>query len=430
MSRILNIWIINQYAMPPAYEFRVRNNMMAKYLNWRGFNTLIIGGSVLHNLNKKIDTGKKRFIVRSYGDLKFAHIKITAYQGSGLKRIVALIQFQIRLNRLARIIASETGGAPDVVICDGAPLPLYKAITVAKRFNAIAIKEVRDLWPESLFAYGYLKRKSLLAKYLYYLERKTYEKADALVFSMEGGKDYLEDRSWLLDQGGKLDPNFIFHINNGVDLESFDSNALKYESYMKELFDRQSLNLIYAGSIGPANSLDRILSVTSTLIDRGENIRLIIVGDGAELKRLKYKYSPWSEKIIFTGAVKKEFVPSILKQADLCVLSYRQVITNKYGGSQNKLFEYMAAGKPILSLIQQEYDLISRHGIGITVEESSEEAVENAIINFQRLSATERARMGNVARAIVTGFDFEFLTSKLIDIIRVIEKSKESKKNE
>lgn len=416
-----NIWIIFQYAMPPYYEVRPRTNAMSRYLMEKGHNTLIVGGSYLHNLEENLGHGREKFLIREYDGLKFAHIKTCSYHDNGLKRMWSFVQFQTRLYRHAYRIATESGNIPDVVISDGYPLPIYRELKVARKFKAKLVKEVRDLWPESLFAFSSLKRDSLLAKYLFRCERAVYEKADRIVFTAEGAKQYIIDQGWNIEKGGEIDTRKIFYINNGIDIDAFDSDAKRHKYYGSDLFSEKGINLIYTGSIRTANNLDLILCPVAELIDDGEDFRLIIVGDGDQKTMLEKRYSSYRDKIKFVGSVRKEYIPALLEQADICILCYSKADIDRYGGSQNKLFEYMGASKPTLSIITQGFDLIKRHKIGIVVGDQSSKSIKAAIRAFMAMSECERHKMGAVARDVVKQFDFRILSQKMLEVVEGLD---------
>lgn len=412
-----NIWIVNQYAMPPSKEVRVRNNKMAEHLIRNGYNVLIIGGSILHNMGDSLisDSGPD-FVLREYDVLKFAHLKISSYTGNGFKRIFAIVQFQIKLRKYAKRIAKDSGITPDVVIVDCAPLPFYMGYRVSRLFDAVYVKEIRDLWPASLVEYGFIKEGSLFTKFLYRLEKKQYEKADHVVFSMEGGADYIIDKEWDLEHGGKIDLRKVHHINNGIDLHEFDTNKSIYLEEYSHFFSDTCVNFVYAGSVRHANQLDTFLSAFDRVIDEGHNAKFVIVGDGDQREILEQKYKS-NPSIIFVGPVEKKCVPSILVQADVCVMCYRQTRLTRYGGSQNKLFEYLASGSPVLSLLNSSYDLLELANAGISVDDQSYTQIRDAILYFLDMSASEREAMGTRGRELVESFDYEILTNKLISIL-------------
>lgn len=425
-----NIWIVNQYAMPPSKEVRVRNNKMAEHLIRNGYNVLIISGSVLHNMAEKLisDDGPK-FVLKEYGVLKFAHLKINSYTGNGFKRILAIVQFQIKLRKYAKRIAKESGITPDVIIVDSAPLPFYMGYRVSRLFKAVYVKEVRDLWPASLVEYGFVKEGSLFARFLYRLERKQYEKADHLVFSMEGGADYIVDKGWDLEHGGEIDLRKVHHINNGIDLHEFDINKSVYLKEYSHYFSDTCVNFVYAGSVRHANQLDTFLTAFDRVVNEGHNVRFVIVGDGDQRKILEEKYKS-NPSISFIGSVDKRFVPSILVQADVCVMCYRQTRLTRYGGSQNKLFEYMAAGKPVLSLLRSsKYDLIELANAGISIDDQSYAQIRDGILHFLDMSADEREAMGARGRKMAESFDFEILTNMLISILEDVDQNETANTN-
>ena len=92
----------------------------------------------------------------------------------------------------------------------------------SKKLKIPCICEVRDLWPEAIFAVGKAKESSLLGKLLVAGEHWIYKKADALVFLKEGDTNYLKERKWTQEQGGDIDFKKCYYINNGVDIEVFN----------------------------------------------------------------------------------------------------------------------------------------------------------------------------------------------------------------
>ena len=84
-----------------------------------------------------------------------------------------------------------------------------------------------------------------------------------------------------------------------------------------------------------------------------------------------------------------------------------------YGCSWNKLFEYMASGKPVLSNVYMQYDLISRFNIGIAKEFQSAEDYAKVMIEFSNLDTNIYTEMCNNAKAVAQKFDYKYLTEKI-----------------
>ena len=69
------IWLVNQYAMPPRLESRLRTIKFAHYLQKAGYEVTIFASSIMHNMDIDLIEDDSLYIERQYGDLNFVHIK-------------------------------------------------------------------------------------------------------------------------------------------------------------------------------------------------------------------------------------------------------------------------------------------------------------------------------------------------------------------
>lgn len=83
----------------------------------------------------------------------------------------------------------------------------------------------------------------------------------------------------------------------------------------------------------------------------------------------------------------------------------------------NKLFDYMASGKPVVSNIQCGFDILERNKCGITVNGKQKNAVFEALMKFYEMSHEEYEMWCNRSKEAVKEFDFHNLTKKLEKII-------------
>ena len=98
----------------------------------------------------------------------------------------------------------------------------------------------------------------MLLKLAYWAEYWLYLKADLLIFSMEGGTDYIIEKGWSIAQGGKIKLDKVHYINNGVDLQDFDYNLLHFKLEDDDLEDPHIFRVVYVGSIRLANNLKQL----------------------------------------------------------------------------------------------------------------------------------------------------------------------------
>lgn len=261
-----------------------------------------------------------------------------------------------------------------------------------------------------------MRERSLAASLLYRLEKYLYQKADAVVFTIAGGAKYISDKKWDKDQGGTIDLSKIFYINNGVDIQGFDENAARYPMHDEDLNDGH-FNLVYTGSIRRVNQIDTLLDTAKELVDEPQ-IQILIWGAGDYVNGIKKRIQ--EEKITnikYKGVVKKQEIPGILIQSDANVVHWQNMDVLKYGCSYNKLFEYLAAGKPVFSTVHTGYSILKDKNCGMEAEGYAPEEFAEDIKKLYHMTQKQREALGRNARAAAEQFDCSLLTEKLIKII-------------
>ena len=402
------VWLINQYAMPPKFEARIQTLKRAQYLIELGHDVTIISGSYLHNSSINLITDNKKFITKKYGGIKFIHIKTNSYQGNGIKRFYNLILFFFRLLFLFRKFEK-----PDV-IAQIATVPFGTSIYyIAKKFKAKYIIDVVDLWPESFVAYGLISKKNPLIKIAYKVEKWLYQKADEIVFSIEGGKDYIIEKGWDLESGGKIDLKKVHYINNGVDLKDFDLNKSQFKIGDVDLENNNIFNIIYMGSIRLANNLKQLIDAAKVLKNKG-NIQFLIYGDGEDRVFLEnYCKTNGLTNVKFKQKwVELKYVPYILSRSSLNILNYMPNPIARFGGSQSKSFQYMASGKPICANIKFGYCPITKNNLGLAKDFNDPEEYSKAILSFVKMDSKEYDTICFNARETAENYDYKRLTLK------------------
>lgn len=347
----------------------------------------------------------------------FVFVQGRTYTGSGKQRVLNMVDFYRNVRKAAKEYAARNG-APDIIYASSVhPLTLVAGIQTARRFGVKCICEVRDLWPESIVAYSSRFTKDHpLMKFLYQGEKWIYKKANSLIFTMEGGGQYIADQGWDTAHGGPIDLGKVHHINNGVDLAAFDENRTRFPVEDPDLDDSSAFKVVYAGSIRRVNNLGLLVDAAKAVTE--PRIKFLIWGDGDELPALRQRLADEHiENVVFKGRVEKKYVPSIISRADLNVIHWEMSDLLRYGESYNKLFEYLAAGKPIFSTVRSEYSIVKKYGCGADTEGFAPGDFAAGIQRLAALPAEDRRRMGENARNAAKEYDFQALTRKLINII-------------
>jgi glycosyltransferase involved in cell wall biosynthesis len=295
-------------------------------------------------------------------------------------------------------------------------MPPFGNITcfTARKLNARYIAEVLDLWPESFVAFGLVKKSNPFLKLSYFFEKWLYNKADNVVFSMEGGKDYIVEKKWDKESGGPIDLSKVHYINNGVDLSDFDSFKEKFILDDKDLEDKTIFKVVYLGSIRLANDLKRLIDA-AILLKEQSKIRFLIYGDGGDRKTLEdYCLKNNIDNVIFKQKwIDPKYVAYVLSHSDLNILNYMPNEIFRFGGSQSKFFQYLASGKPICSNLKMGYCLINKYKLGIAKRFDTDHEYANAILSIKELSIEQYQDMCMRVRNLASSFDYPILTKKV-----------------
>ena len=89
----------------------------------------------------------------------------------------------------------------------------------------------------------------------------------------------------------------------------------------------------------------------------------------------------------------------------------------KYGISSSKMFQYMAAGKPIVCNVDIMYSSIVKHQIGVCHDMENDEAYADAIRSILDLPAIEYDALCQRAREAVKEYDYPYLAKQMADVI-------------
>ena len=416
-----NIWILNHYASVMFFDGGGRHYWFAKFLRAKGYAPVVFGCNARHSGSGGyyFDTGAlwEEHIAEEIGT-PFVFVRGRAYTGNGKRRVLNMLDFY-RNVQAAAVQYAKTHGAPDVIYASSVhPLTLVAGIRLARRFGVPCVSEVRDLWPESIVAYsGRFTRSHPLMRALYRGEKWIYEKSDALIFTMEGGYGYIAGRGW----DKSIPREKVHYINNGVDLARFDENRERFRADDPALDDPSVFKAVYAGAVRRVNNLGLLLDAAKELKD--PRIRLLVYGDGDELDALRRRVADEGiENVAFRGRVEKKYVPSVISRADLNIVHWEMSPVLRFGFSYNKLFEYLAAGRPVFSTVRSPYSIVEKYRCGADTEGFSPRELAEGIERIAALSGSERAAMGARARAAAADFDFEALTDKLIGVIERTER--------
>ena len=274
----------------------------------------------------------------------------------------------------------------------GTSPPLFQALgayIVAKIKRVPFVLEIRDLWPDFAVVTGVLQNPALI-----YVSRRLesflYTRADLLIVNSPAYVD------WVIERGAA--PQKVELIPNGVDVRLFD--GADGTGARREMGIGEKFVAMYAGAHGLANHLDLILDAAALLRDR-KDILLVLVGDGRDKEHLEARVrSEDLHNVRMFPAVNKAEIPGYLAAADVCIAVLKPVplFDMTY---PNKVFDYMAAGRPtVLAIDGVIRDVVEEASGGVFVPPDDADGVATAITRYAADDELRR-RHGENARSFV-----------------------------
>lgn len=412
------IWLWNHYATSQYRRKMGRHYWFAKNLQILGYEPTVFAANTFHGGSEpSIDTGKEKYRESQAGSIPFVLVKTKEAVGNSLDRILNMLGFYWNLFSVSKSQVKRHG-KPDIILASSVhPLTMVAGIQIGKKLNVPVICEVRDLWPEAIFQFTKVKETSLLGKILVRGEHWIYKNADALIFTKEGDTDYIKEKKWDVAQGGDIDLAKAYYINNGLDIEVFDK-GIKEHTFDDPHLENNQFTVTYVGSLRPVNDVTNIVQAAKILRDE-KDIQFLIYGEGSEEEKIAAMIEEANlENIHLKGYVEKKYIPYILNHSSVNLLNYSRTKYNwSRGNSSNKLFEYMASGKPIISNVEMGYSIIKKYDCGIELKTGDAADLAQAILAIKEMPAAEYQSMGARGRAGARDFDFKYLTSKLTEVI-------------
>lgn len=383
------VWIVNHYAQAPDGAGGTRHYQLAKALRKRGWIAYIIAASTVHKQSCYQRLGKCEPARLEYFDgIPFLWLRTPSYTGNGLGRILNMLTFTLRL--LTRHPQNFLP-VPDVVIGSSVhPFAAWSAQRLACIIKVPFIFEVRDLWPQTLIDFGVIAENGIPAMLFRALESFLYRKSCKIITLLPYAHRYIKRYG--------ISPKIVHCIPNGVDISAWEECKPPF------IDNTKPLQLMYFGAFGRANALDVLIRAMHELQHRDDapDVTLRLIGDGPSKSTLIEMVEQLSiPNISFEPSVPKSDIPKIASDADVFVLNLVDSPLYTYGISLNKLFDYMAASRPIIFGCSAANNPVAAAGAGITVPPANPSAFVDAIYTMASYSHEKLYEMGIAGRAYV-----------------------------
>jgi glycosyltransferase involved in cell wall biosynthesis len=194
-----------------------------------------------------------------------------------------------------------------------------------------------------------------------------------------------------------MDPAKFHYLPNGIDLDH-PHTAGEVSQTVRAAIRQDAFTVGFVGTLGRANVVETLIDA-ARLLDPAA-YQVVLVGHGPERAPLVARAAAVTN-VAFAGPVPKDGVPSVLRLFDACYVGYRRSSLYRFGVSPNKLYDYMAAGRPVLFAADAANQPVAEADCGRTVAPEDPAALADAIRSLAACSPAEQARLGANARSYV-----------------------------
>ncbi|MEW6085825.1 MAG: glycosyltransferase family 4 protein [Chloroflexota bacterium] len=401
----MKILLINQAFVSPDEPGHTRHFEMAKYLQTRGHELVIVASDLNYQTGQRTVVRKGIFAEQVMEGVRILRAYIyPSLHRSYFWRVLSFFSFMFSSIWTALKVK-------DVELMMGTTPPIFQAVSawfVAWIRRKPFLLEVRDLWPEFGVSMGVLKNPVVISL-ARWLENFLYSRATHILVNSPAYKEFMI--------GKGVPENKITFIPYGTDVDMFnprvDGSSIRAELGLQDKFV-----VLYAGALGQANDIDTILRAAERL-NTEDNIRFVLFGDGKERPRLQSEAERMKlSNVIFAGVRAKKEMPRVIASADLC-LAILQDIPMFRTTYPNKVFDYMAAGRATVLVIDGvSRDLIESSNGGVFVQPGDDELLAKTILELSKDSQRVQQMGQNAREYLVKNLDRRDKLNETLELLK------------
>ena len=301
-----------------------------------------------------------------------------SHNSSGFKRIMNYLSFSFSSCLLAPFFLKK----PDVIYVFNLVTLGPTALLLKALYRCPVVYDIQDIWPDSVFASG-MVHGTWLFRLLNGWCNFLYRHINKVVVLSPGYKILLAERN--------VSPQKIKVIYNWDPGENDQAVSICSPVHLNP--DR--FNIIYAGNMGRAQSLETVLLAANLVSKEGANVHFTFIGDGVDAEQLKKMAVDMKlENATFLPRMPQAQMQRLLHDSDALLVHlkddpvFRRTIPSK---TQT----YLAAGKPILMGVRGDAaDLIWKSKAGLIFEPENATSLRDKIKILTGMKKEELDKMG------------------------------------
>ena len=349
-----------------------------------------------------------------FGNLEIIRLRWSSFgKSSMIVRLIGQISFVFQT-----LIKTLFGYKPDIVLITTAPpLGVISAYIVSKLRKLKLVYWVMDINPDEAIALGVVKKSSILAILLDFMNKITISNSHGIIVLDAKMARRIKNKATL-----KREPIIIPPWPYEDALKKSNSNGMKFRA---EYGLENKFIVMYSGNHSCVHPLDTIIEAAKQLEHR-KDIVFLFVGGGVEKKKVEQAIKNGAQNILSLPYQPLSQLGESLSAADVHVVVMGEAMVGIVHPC--KIYGAMAVGRPILAIAPENShisDIINKYKIGLRFNHGDIDGVVKGILTFAGMDKEERESMGrNAVRAIKEEFSQEKLTKMFIETLEEINNLK------
>ena len=368
----MRILIVSQYYWPERYGAGVYVSELAEALQQRGHQVTVLTSFPNYPEGRVFPAYRHKFFqIEWRNGVRIIRTWIYAIPRT---RTVALRGLSYLSFALTALVGTPFIGEVDLVYSLTPPPMALSAWLISRFKRALFLLSVKDVFPYGLTGAALLRTRQLVQLF-------------------EGAESFLCTRAHRIHvESDTLRRNLLSRGVPSSKIEIIpdwaDGNFIKPQP--KENAFRTQLGLgshfvvLYSGNMGYTSDLETVIEAAERVMQHPD-IQFILVGDGVKRTALEQRVAELClPNVRFLPFQPREVFPRVLAAADVCLITLNKQSTTT--SAQGKLYSILAAGRPVIGVIEPEtdaYSIITTAGCGATVRPGDSLGLADLILKFK-----------------------------------------------
>lgn len=405
----MKILLINLAVGAPSHGVTYRSHHLAQAWAKLGNEVVFVGSTYSHLLTTPPRKLHRVWRNRENG-VDYLLLPTIRYKGSGFSRLLNFLNGLFGLLRLPELLPQRW--KPEIILAATVhQMDNFAAVSLAKRYGSIFVRETRDLWPLTLVELGKYSANNPFVRLIGAAEKTACRKAAILTTTLPNSRDHFVQRGLMAER---------WHYLPQCPSPPVIPEPVPALHKERLITARRTGCLIgvFAGSIVPAANLAAAVQAAAQI--RNGKLNLFIVGKGPCEASLRNQIATLrADNVHVLPPVSKGSIPSLLAQADFGFAGGYPLPLYRFGISPNKIFDYMSAGLPVVLNLNSPKNPVELGNCGFIADPEYPNMLANVFNRVANLSRDQRKVLGENGRNhIQVHHNFTTMALRYIELLK------------